>query len=128
VAFKTHCAEFSLEAADSLAGARLILNLARVAADCKKSLILWIYFAVSSSNSPSLHRRRGGRARWWTGRAAGAIFRPIHIGTKAGTQRDRMLTQLFAWWDSTTYSTELTLLRRGARLVGKDEQGKRYYE
>ncbi|MGD9800084.1 MAG: NADH:ubiquinone oxidoreductase subunit NDUFA12 [Parvularculaceae bacterium] len=39
-----------------------------------------------------------------------------------------MLTQLFAWWDSTTYSTELTLLRRGARLVGRDEQGNRYYE
>lgn len=39
-----------------------------------------------------------------------------------------MLKQLFAWWDSTTFSTELTLLRRGARLVGKDEQGNRYYE
>jgi len=38
-----------------------------------------------------------------------------------------MLTQLFAWWDSTTYSTALTLFKRGARLVGKDEQGNRYY-
>ncbi|MEZ5914054.1 MAG: NADH-ubiquinone oxidoreductase subunit NDUFA12 family protein [Parvularculaceae bacterium] len=27
-----------------------------------------------------------------------------------------------------TYSTSLTLFRRGARLVGKDEQGNRYYE
>jgi NADH:ubiquinone oxidoreductase subunit len=39
-----------------------------------------------------------------------------------------MLKQLFAWWDSTTYGTELTLRMRGARLVGKDEQGNAYYE
>lgn len=39
-----------------------------------------------------------------------------------------MLKQLFAWWDSTTYSTALTLWRRGARLIGRDEQGNRYYE
>lgn len=39
-----------------------------------------------------------------------------------------MLKQLFTWWDSTTYSTSLTLWRRGARLVGKDEQGNRYFE
>lgn len=39
-----------------------------------------------------------------------------------------MLTQLFAWWDTTTYSTSFTLWRRGARLVGKDEQGNRYFE
>lgn len=39
-----------------------------------------------------------------------------------------MLKQLFAWWDSTTYSTSFSLWRKGARLVGKDEQGNRYYE
>ena len=39
-----------------------------------------------------------------------------------------MLTQLLAWWDTTTYSTSFTLWRRKARLVGRDEQGNRYYE
>lgn len=39
-----------------------------------------------------------------------------------------MLKQLFAWWDSTTYSTALTLFKRGAKLVGTDEQGNRYFE
>jgi NADH:ubiquinone oxidoreductase subunit len=39
-----------------------------------------------------------------------------------------MLKQLFAWWDSTTYGTSFSLWRKGARLVGKDEQGNRYYE
>ncbi|MDZ7627106.1 MAG: NADH:ubiquinone oxidoreductase subunit NDUFA12 [Parvularculaceae bacterium] len=39
-----------------------------------------------------------------------------------------MLKQLFAWWDSTTYGTSFTLWRRSARLVGKDEQGNRYFQ
>lgn len=39
-----------------------------------------------------------------------------------------MLKQLFAWWDSTTYGTSFTLKRRGAKEVGRDEQGNRYYE
>ena len=39
-----------------------------------------------------------------------------------------MLKQLFAWWDTTTYGTSFTLWRRRARLVGKDEQGNRYFE
>lgn len=39
-----------------------------------------------------------------------------------------MLKQLFAWWDSTTFGTSFTLWRRSARLVGRDEQGNRYYE
>lgn len=39
-----------------------------------------------------------------------------------------MLSQLFTWWNSTTFGTSLTLWRRGARLVGEDEQGNRYYE
>ncbi len=39
-----------------------------------------------------------------------------------------MLKQLFAWWDSTTYGTSFSLWRKGARLVGKDEQGNRYFE
>lgn len=39
-----------------------------------------------------------------------------------------MFKQLFAWWDSTTYSTSFTLWRRGAQLVGRDDQGNRYYE
>ncbi|MEZ5921144.1 MAG: NADH:ubiquinone oxidoreductase subunit NDUFA12 [Parvularculaceae bacterium] len=39
-----------------------------------------------------------------------------------------MFTQLFAWWDSTTLGTSFTLWRRNARLVGKDEQGNRYFE
>lgn len=39
-----------------------------------------------------------------------------------------MLTQLFSWWNSTTYGTSFTLWRRRARLVGADEQGNRYFE
>ena len=39
-----------------------------------------------------------------------------------------MLWQLFTWWNSTTFGTSFTLWRRGARLVGSDEQGNRYFE
>jgi NADH:ubiquinone oxidoreductase subunit len=39
-----------------------------------------------------------------------------------------MLSRFFTWWNSTTFGTQLTLFRRGARLVGKDEQGNRYFE
>jgi NADH:ubiquinone oxidoreductase subunit len=39
-----------------------------------------------------------------------------------------MFKQLFAWWDSTTFGTSFTLFSRRARLVGKDEQGNRYFE
>ena len=39
-----------------------------------------------------------------------------------------MLAQLFTWWNSTTFGTSFTLWRRGARLVGRDEQGNRYFE
>lgn len=39
-----------------------------------------------------------------------------------------MFSQLFTWWNSTTYGTSFTLWRRGAKLVGKDDQGNRYYE
>ncbi|WP_425407830.1 NADH:ubiquinone oxidoreductase subunit NDUFA12 [Hyphococcus sp.] len=39
-----------------------------------------------------------------------------------------MFSQLFSWWNSTTYGTSFTLWRKGARLVGTDEQGNRYYE
>jgi NADH:ubiquinone oxidoreductase subunit len=39
-----------------------------------------------------------------------------------------MLSWLFTWWNSSTFGTQLTLFKRGARLVGRDEQGNRYYE
>lgn len=39
-----------------------------------------------------------------------------------------MLSQLFTWWNSKTLGTSLTLFRHGATLVGKDEQGNRYFE
>ncbi|MEO1135545.1 MAG: NADH:ubiquinone oxidoreductase subunit NDUFA12 [Pseudomonadota bacterium] len=39
-----------------------------------------------------------------------------------------MLSQLFTWWNSTTFGTSFTLWRKRARLVGADEQGNRYYE
>ncbi|MBT8471289.1 MAG: NADH:ubiquinone oxidoreductase subunit NDUFA12 [Marinicaulis sp.] len=39
-----------------------------------------------------------------------------------------MFAQLFTWWNSTTFGTSFTLWRRGARLVGEDEQGNRYFE
>ena len=39
-----------------------------------------------------------------------------------------MFSQLFTWWNSTTFGTSFTLWRRRARLVGTDEQGNRYFE
>ncbi|MEX6633588.1 NADH:ubiquinone oxidoreductase subunit NDUFA12 [Hyphococcus lacteus] len=39
-----------------------------------------------------------------------------------------MFSQLFTWWNTTTFGTSFTLWRKGARLVGTDEQGNRYYE
>ncbi len=39
-----------------------------------------------------------------------------------------MIKQIFAWWDSSTFGTSFTLFRKGAKLVGTDEQGNRYYE
>ncbi len=39
-----------------------------------------------------------------------------------------MLSRLFTWWNSATFGTQLILLMRGARLVGNDEQGNRYFE
>lgn len=39
-----------------------------------------------------------------------------------------MLSKIFTWWNDSTFGTQFTLWRRGARLVGKDEQGNRYFE
>lgn len=39
-----------------------------------------------------------------------------------------MLAKIFTWWNGSTFGTGLTLLRRGARLIGADEQGNRYFE
>ncbi len=39
-----------------------------------------------------------------------------------------MLQRLFIWWDKATMGTLFTLMRRGAKLVGKDAQGNRYFE
>lgn len=39
-----------------------------------------------------------------------------------------MLKQLFTWWNGSTFSTSLTLWRRKASLIGRDEQGNRYFE
>lgn len=60
--------------------------------------------------------------------ATGAIFRPVHIGMVGGDKSMGFLTQLFGWWDTTTYGTSFTLWRRAAREVGRDEQGNRYFE
>lgn len=39
-----------------------------------------------------------------------------------------MLNRIFAWWNSATLGTSFTLWRRGARKVGEDGQGNRYFE
>lgn len=39
-----------------------------------------------------------------------------------------MLSQIFTWWNSKTFGASFTLWRRGAELVGEDEQGNKYYE
>lgn len=38
------------------------------------------------------------------------------------------IKRLFAWWDGATLGVFLTLFRYGAKLVGRDEVGNRYYE
>jgi NADH:ubiquinone oxidoreductase subunit len=40
----------------------------------------------------------------------------------------RFIKRLFAWWDGVTLGTAWTLLSRGARFVGADEYGNKYYE
>ena len=39
-----------------------------------------------------------------------------------------MFLKLFTWWNGSTFGTQFTLWRRGARHVGADEQGNRYFE
>ena len=38
------------------------------------------------------------------------------------------LKRVFTWWHGATLGTSLTLWMRGARFVGEDEQGNRYFE
>ncbi len=40
----------------------------------------------------------------------------------------RFIKRLFAWWDGVTIGTAWTLLSRGARFIGADEYGNRYFE
>lgn len=39
-----------------------------------------------------------------------------------------MIKKIFAWWDTSTYGTLFTLWRKGAKEVGRDEQGNKYFE
>lgn len=39
-----------------------------------------------------------------------------------------MFSQIFTWWNSSTFGTSLTLWRKGAQEVGRDAQGNRYFE
>ena len=39
-----------------------------------------------------------------------------------------MISRLFTWWNTTTFGTSLTLFSKGAKLIGTDEQGNRYFE
>ena len=59
----------------------------------------------------------------------------VRCGAKAGVNhfgdtRSAMefLKRIFIWWHDSTIGTSFTLWRRGARLVGEDEQGNKYYE
>ncbi|MEM9810060.1 MAG: NADH:ubiquinone oxidoreductase subunit NDUFA12 [Pseudomonadota bacterium] len=38
------------------------------------------------------------------------------------------LKRFFTWWHQSTLGTGLTLWKKGAQLVGTDEQGNRYFE
>ncbi len=40
----------------------------------------------------------------------------------------KLIKRAFAWWDGATLGTQFTLLVRGARKVGEDEYGNRYFE
>ncbi|GGD01190.1 NADH:ubiquinone oxidoreductase subunit NDUFA12 [Aquisalinus flavus] len=39
-----------------------------------------------------------------------------------------MLKRIFAWWDSATIGLSFTMWRTGAKLIGDDAQGNKYYE
>ncbi|WP_306253393.1 NADH:ubiquinone oxidoreductase subunit NDUFA12 [Parvularcula sp. IMCC14364] len=39
-----------------------------------------------------------------------------------------MIKKLFAWWDTATLGTSWTLFRKGAKEIGQDAQGNRYFE
>lgn len=39
-----------------------------------------------------------------------------------------LLKRIFSWWHAATIGTSLTLWKRGAKLMGEDQQGNRYYE
>ncbi len=39
-----------------------------------------------------------------------------------------MFKAIFTWWNGSTLGTSFTLWKRGARLIGRDEQGNRYFE
>lgn len=38
-----------------------------------------------------------------------------------------LFKRIFAWWDTTTFGTSLTLWKKKAEFVGEDEQGNKYY-
>jgi NADH:ubiquinone oxidoreductase subunit len=38
------------------------------------------------------------------------------------------IKRIFVWWHDATLGTSFTLWRRGAKFVGYDEQGNKYYE
>ena len=38
------------------------------------------------------------------------------------------IKRIFAWWDGVTFGVQWTLFTRGARLVGTDDFGNRYFE
>lgn len=38
------------------------------------------------------------------------------------------IKRIFIWWHSNTLGQAFTMWKRGARLIGEDEQGNRYYE
>lgn len=39
-----------------------------------------------------------------------------------------LIARFFTWWNGKTFGTQLTLFQRGAREVGTDEFGNRYFE
>lgn len=39
-----------------------------------------------------------------------------------------MIKRIFAWWDSKTIGQQVTMWRKGAKCVGTDAQGNKYFE
>jgi NADH:ubiquinone oxidoreductase subunit len=71
---------------------------------------------------------RGGTAgAVWTNSAAGAITHAQVAGARQAELEHQMFKSIFTWWNGSTIGAAFDIGRRAA-LVGRDEQGNRFFE